>query len=133
MGVLRWIAYTISGSVAMTMGFWWLQPDVAIETTAVTVLNQVEGQSLALDVPAEIYASALKDFTMHAEIRNLRGNRVSQTDAIQYESGMNYKFLTNRNMPVGRYEAHVVVGYQLNPLRESELDFPLAIIYVEPQ
>lgn len=116
----------------MTLIFWWWQPDVEINVGDVSVLSQVEGQSLALNVPVENYASVLQDFTMRAEIRNLRGKRVSQTDAIHYEPGMNYKFVTNRNMARGRYEAHVVIGYKLNPLRSSELDFPLAIIYVEP-
>lgn len=132
MGALRWAAYTIAGGVALTLAFWYLQPDVEIERNTVAVLNQVEGESLAIDVPVENYASVLQDFTLRAEIRNYRGKRIGQTDAVNYEPGMNYKFVTNRNMTGGRYEAHVIVGYQLNPLRASELDFPLAVIYVEP-
>lgn len=132
MKALRWVAYTVSGGVALTLAFWSLQPDVQIKYSTVAVLSQVEGQSLALDVPVENYAAVLQDFTMRAEIRNYRGKRIGQTDAVHYEPGMNYKLLTNRNMTQGRYEAHVMVGYQLNPLRFSELDFPLAIIYVEP-
>lgn len=132
MGALKWIAYTVAGGVTLTLAFWSLQPDVQVKQGEVAVLNQTEGQSLVLDVPSENYAAVLQDFTMRAEIRNSRGRRIGQTDAVHYEPGMNYKFVTNRNMKHGRYEAHVVVDYRLNPLRASELDFPLAIIYVEP-
>lgn len=118
--------------MTLTLAFWYVQPDVKIKRNTVAILNQVEGQNIAVDVPVENYAAVLQDFTMRAEIRNIRGKQIGQTDAISYEPGMNYKLVTNRSMTSGRYEAHVVVGYQLNPLRASELDFPLAIIYVEP-
>lgn len=131
MKALRWVAFTLGGSVTLTVIFWAFQPDIEIKPSAPVVLNQAEGESIDIDVPVENYAQALQDFTLRAEIRNQKGRRINQTDAIQYESGMNYKFVTNRGMPRGIYEAHVMVGYRLNPIRSSELDFPLAIIHVE--
>jgi len=90
------------------------------------------GQSLVIDVPTEQYARVLPEFTLRTEIRN-RTAIITQTDDIQYEAGVHYKFVTDKNLPRARYTANLIVGYQLNPMRRSELDFPLAIIYVEPK
>lgn len=127
----KWGALVVCSGVSLVQLYWAFESDVKIPRNTTLVLTQAQGHSLVIDVPTENYAKALSDFTLRTEVRNLYGDLINKTDAIQYETNMKYKFVTDKELPRGRYEARLIVGYRLNPMRRSDLNFPLAIIYVE--
>jgi len=113
--------------------YWYTEPDVWIQPNKVVIASQLEGDSITLDVPINNYAEILPEFDLRTQIRSSRGIVIKQSDTVAYEPNMRYKFVTYRLLTEGRYEAHAIVGYQLNPLAYRELEFPLAIIYVRPK
>lgn len=114
-------------------GYWLVEPEKIVTLSKVTVMKQRQGDSITIDIPVAEYVESLTNFTLRTEVRTFDGILVKRTDVVEYVPGMSYKFVTYSQLPVGRYDARVRVGYRLNPLKSGELVSPLAIIYVEDQ
>ena len=129
----RWIATTILSGALITPVYWWFERDTFVPSPKRVFVTQPLGESVSIDIPVENIAAAIPNFTMRTEVRTRRGVLIKDTDTIQYKRGTQYKFLTSSSMDLGSYETSLFVEYRLNPMRSSELEFPLAIIYVEDQ
>jgi len=131
MKILKLVVVLTLVCVVVITVYWLTESDVWVKPNKVVIVSQKEGDSISIDVPAENYAEALSDFTMKTQVKNKFGAVVKETDTVQYDPNIRYEFVTYSQLTKGRYEAHVIIGYQLNPIRSSELELPLAIIYVE--
>lgn len=128
--LLGWVvAAILVCSVSLTV-YWLTEGNPWIETNKVVIVRQLEGDSTVIDVPVSNYAEVLSEFTIRTQVRTRMGTLVKATENVWYVPKMKYKFVTYKQLPIGSYEAQVIVGYQLNPLSYREMEFPLAIIYV---
>jgi hypothetical protein len=131
--ILIWTGAAILVCAMSLTVYWYTEPDVWIQPHKVIIANQLEGDSITLDVPVQNYAQVLPEFQLRTQIKTYGGKVIKESDTIDYDPDMRYKFVTYKLLTEGRYEARAIVGYQLNPLAYRELDFPLAIIYVRKQ
>lgn len=110
--------------------YWVTEQDTWVAPGKVVIVSQIEGDSTVISVPTENFEEALDGFILKTQVLTRAGRLVKETDWTEHRRNMNYKFVTYRELPVGSYNARVVVGYQLNPLSWREHAYPLAIIYV---
>lgn len=116
-------------AVTLTV-YWKLESDVWIEPSTVVIASQLQGDSIAVDIPADKYAQALHEFKMRTQVRTRTGRVLSETALTAYVPNVKYKFVTPRHLPTGNYEVRIILGHQLNPISYRELDKLLAIIFV---
>lgn len=128
--ILSWAAVCVLVTALITIVYWFTESDVWIPGSKVVIVSQVEGDSIAIEVPTQNYAKALGVFDMKTRVRNRSGALIKETEWVVYEPHMDYKFVTYSQLPVGDYVARLVIGYQLNPLSYREAEYPMAIIYV---
>lgn len=123
-------SFGMSLGVTGVLVYWKLEAPLEVNPGAIVIAVQKLGDTTAIDIPTASYAKTLKHFTIKTRVASKSGY-MKETETVQYDPRFSYQFLTYRKLPVGRYEAHVFIGYRLNPLRYDELEVPLAVIQVE--
>ncbi len=131
MKILKWVLALTALVPLAVVTYWLTEADELIPPTRIAVVSQLEGDSTSIDVPVERFAE-LPNLMLQARVRNT-GRLISETDLVGYTGDANYKFMTPISLKQGRYEAFLVANYQLNPLKDGEIERLMAIIYVEPK
>jgi len=127
------MSWTAAGLLVMALTivvYCLTESDIRIPISKVVIVSQREGDSVAIEVPTRGFELALGNFDMRTRVRNRDEKLIKETEWVSFKTGMDYKFVTYSQLPVGDYVARLAIGYQLNPLSYRETEYPLAIIYV---
>jgi hypothetical protein len=116
--------------VGSVPAYWSIQPDLEFDRPVVNYVEQTQGQSVAMSVPVKIYEQA-GDFTLRVSIVDDQKHVVRSFNSETITSDSTYQVLTGAQLPVGTYYVYVVVAYRLNPIRDSNQTFQIAVLKVK--